>query len=50
MTLEGIPFRVCRPMSIPGSFGPALDTLWVFEEEPGSGRVRDEGVRPRGGR
>ncbi|HEY7476832.1 MAG TPA: hypothetical protein VIB62_01215 [Actinomycetota bacterium] len=39
LTLEGIPFRVCRPMTIPGGFGAGADTLWVFEEEsaPGAG-------------
>ena len=28
--LPGVPFAVCRPMSIPGSFGAGLDTEWVF--------------------
>ena len=39
MSLEGVPFRVCRPMSIPGDFGAGVDTLWVLEEEsePGAG-------------
>jgi hypothetical protein len=37
--LQGVPFPVCRPMSIEGSFGPGLTTVWVFEEErvPGAG-------------
>ena len=33
LSLEGVPFRVCRPMSLPGDFGAGVDTLWVFEEE-----------------
>ena len=37
MSLEGVPFRVCRPMSIPGEFGAGVDTLWIFEEEPAAG-------------
>src|SRR5206468_10777661 len=30
--LAGVPFPVCRPMSIPGSFGTGRDTEWVFEK------------------
>jgi len=33
--IDGLPFLVCHPMSIPGSFGEGLDTLWVIEREPG---------------
>jgi hypothetical protein len=28
--LPGVPFVVCRPMSIPGDFGASWDTEWVF--------------------
>lgn len=30
--LSGVPFPVCRPMSIAGSFGAGLDSEWVFEK------------------
>ena len=33
--IAGVPFPVCHPMTIPGSFGGGLDTLWVIEREPG---------------
>jgi Tol biopolymer transport system component len=41
--LKGMPFQVCRPMSIPGDFGTALDTVWVFEKAPDQGCVGYEG-------
>jgi hypothetical protein len=46
LSLEGVPFRVCRPMSIPGDFGAGVDTLWVFEEEvePDAGCERQGAV------
>jgi FG-GAP repeat len=28
--LTGVPFAVCSPMSIAGSFGPGLDAAWLF--------------------
>jgi hypothetical protein len=33
--IAGVPFPVCHPMTIPGSFGEGVDTLWVIEREPG---------------
>lgn len=36
-TIPGVPFPVCRPMSIPGDFGAGLDTLWVFEKQNANG-------------
>lgn len=45
--LAGVPFAVCRITTVPGDFGPGLDTAWVFEEEhtPGSGCDRSEGFQ-----
>jgi len=45
--IPGVPYPMCRPTSIPGAFGPGLDTVWVFEEErvPGSGCVGSEGFQ-----
>jgi len=44
-SLTGVPFAVCRPMSIPGEFGPGLDTAWVFEKAPDAGCDRAEGFQ-----
>jgi hypothetical protein len=46
-TIPGVPYPVCRPTSMPGAFGPGLDTVWVFEEErvPGAGCVGSEGFQ-----
>jgi hypothetical protein len=46
-TIPGVPYPVCRPTSMPGSFGPELDTVWVFEEErvPAAGCVGSEGFQ-----
>lgn len=43
--IEGVPFPVCRPMSIPGTFSTDFGTAWVFERErvPGAGCVGSEG-------
>jgi len=44
-TIPGVPFPVCRPMSIPGAFGPGLTRAWIFEGErvPGDGCLGSEG-------
>ncbi len=47
MTIPGIPFAVCRAVSMTGSFGDGIDTAWVFEEErvPGAGCSGSEGFQ-----
>ena len=41
--ISGVPFDVCRPMSIPGTFVGGVDTLWVFERAPKQGCGGDQG-------
>jgi hypothetical protein len=50
VAIDGVPFKVCRPMTIPGDFGSGLDTAWVFEEErvPGAGCIGSEGFQRLG--
>jgi hypothetical protein len=43
--IEGVPFDVCRPMSIPGKFLGGFDTLWVFERAPEQGCEGYEGFQ-----
>ena len=45
MSLTGVPFLVCRPMSIPGAFADGSDTLWVFEKAPDQGCDGYEGYQ-----
>lgn len=45
LSLTGVPFDVCRAMSIPGEFGAGLDTAWVFEKSPGAGCDAAEGLQ-----
>ena len=45
MSLAGVPFPVCRPMSIPGTFADGSDTLWVFEKAPDQGCEGYEGYQ-----
>jgi hypothetical protein len=37
MSLQGVPFPVCRPVSIEGTFGNGNDTAWTFAKERGPG-------------
>jgi hypothetical protein len=50
LRIPGVPFKVCRPMTIGGTFGAGLDTVWVFEEErvPDAGCVGSEGFQRLG--
>ena len=43
--IEGVPFDVCRPMSIPGKFIGGFDTIWVFERAPKQGCEGYEGFQ-----
>ena len=48
--IPGVPFPVCRPVTIDGDFGGGMDRAWVFEEErvPGAGCVGSEGFQRLG--
>jgi hypothetical protein len=43
--LAGVPFPVCRPMSMPGTFGPGVTTAWLFEKAPQAGCEGYEGFQ-----
>src|SRR5580765_8179456 len=47
VTLDGVPFAVCRPRSINGTFQDGYDVAWTFAEEPtpGSGCDGKPGVQ-----
>jgi hypothetical protein len=46
-SLAGVPFPVCRPTSIPGTFGGGYDVAWTFAQErtPGEGCGRAPGAQ-----
>ena len=50
VAIDGVPFPVCRPVTIDGNFGGGMDRAWVFEEErvPGAGCVGSEGFQRLG--
>ncbi|MBI3648496.1 MAG: hypothetical protein HY240_07100 [Actinobacteria bacterium] len=50
IAIDGVPFKVCRPMTLAGDFGGGRDTAWVFEEErvPGAGCMESEGFQRLG--
>ncbi len=47
VAIDGVPYPVCRPVTIDGDFGAGLDRAWVFEEErvPGAGCEGSEGFQ-----
>jgi WD40 repeat protein len=50
VAIDGVPFPVCRPVTIDGDFGGGMDRAWVFEEErvPGAGCIGSEGFQRLG--
>jgi hypothetical protein len=43
--IDGVPFPVCRPMSIPGRFAGGSDTAWIFERAVDEDCEGDEGFQ-----